>query len=74
MVWQIITMRVGMSIVPGRKIGLDLRMMRGMRMGMVHGMVLIQFTVPVLIRAGLGSGLGCLGIIRLAIRSVSGRH
>jgi hypothetical protein len=71
---QLITMGVGMSIVPGRKIGLDLRMMRGMRMRMVHGMMLIQLTVPVLIRAGLGSGLGCLGIIRLAIRSVSGRH
>jgi len=56
--WQLITMGVGMSIVPGRKIRLVLRMMRGPGMGMVHGMVLIQLTVTVLIRAGLGSGLG----------------
>ncbi len=60
-----------MSIVPGRKIRLDLGMMRGMRMRMVHGMMLVQFPVPVFIRAGLGPGLWGLRIIRLAIRSVS---
>jgi hypothetical protein len=56
--WQLITMGMGMRMVPGREIGLVLGMMRGLGMRMVHGMVLVQLTVTVLIRAGLGSGLG----------------
>jgi hypothetical protein len=60
-----------MCVVPGRKIWLDLGMMRGMRMTMVHGMMLVHFTMSVFIRAGLGSRLRGLGIIWLAIRSVS---
>jgi hypothetical protein len=68
--WQLVTMRVGMRMVPGRKIGLVLRMMRGLGMRMIHRMVLIQLTVTVRIRAGLRSGLGRLGIIWLAIRPV----
>jgi hypothetical protein len=63
-------MGVGMRMVPGRKIGVVLRMMRGLGMRMVQGMVLIQLTVAVSIRAGLRSGLGRLGIIWLAVRPV----
>jgi uncharacterized membrane protein len=43
-------------------------------MGRIKGVVLFQFTVPILIWAGLKPGLGGLGIIRLAIRSASWRH
>ena len=63
-------MGVGMRIVPGRKFRLLLRMMRGLGMRMVQGMVLVQLTVTVRILAGLGSGLRCLGIVGLAIRPV----
>jgi hypothetical protein len=62
-------MGVGMGVVPGRKIRLLPGVMRGMGMRMVHRMVLVLFTVPILIRAGLGPGQGGLGIIRLAIGS-----
>jgi hypothetical protein len=68
--WQLIAMGVGMRMVPGRKIRFVLRMMRGLGMRMVHGVVLIQLTVAVSIRTGLGSGLRRLGIIRLAVRPV----
>jgi hypothetical protein len=47
-------------------------MVPGMGMRMVHGMVLVQITLPVLIRAVLGPGLGRLGIAMLAIWPVSG--
>ena len=67
---QLITMGVGMRIVPGWKLRLLLRMMRGLGMGMVQGMVLVQFTMTVRILARLGSGFGCLGIVGLAIRTV----
>ena len=63
-------MGVGMRIVPGRKFRLLLRMMRGLGMRMVQGMVLVQLTVTVSILAGLGSGFRCLGIVGLAIRPV----
>ena len=43
-------------------------------MRMVHRMMLILLTVPVLIRAVFGPGLGGLGIIRLTMGSVSLRH
>jgi hypothetical protein len=56
--WQFIAMGVGMRMVPGRKIRLLLWMMRGVGVRMVHGMVLVQLTVTVCIRAGLGSGFG----------------
>lgn len=64
-------MGVGMSVVPGRKIRLILGLMRCLGMRMVHGMMLVLLSVPVHIRAVLGPGLGGLGIIRLAIGSVS---
>ena len=63
-----------MSVVPGRKIRLLMRVMLGLGMRMVHRMMLVHLTVPVFIRAVLGPGLGGLGIIRLAIGSVSWRH
>jgi hypothetical protein len=71
---QLIAMEMGMSVVPGRKIRLHLRMMRGLGMRMVHRMMLVLFTVPFFIRAVLGPGLRRLGIIRLAIRSMSWGH
>jgi hypothetical protein len=55
--WQLIAMGMGMRSVPGRKLRLLLRMMRGLGMGMVQGMVLVQLTVTVRIRACPGSGL-----------------
>lgn len=71
---QFIAMEMRMSVVPGRKIRLHLGMMRGLGMRMVHGMMLVLFTVPFFIRAVLGPGLGGLGITRLAIGSMSWRH
>jgi hypothetical protein len=71
---KLIAMGMRMSVVPGRKLRLDLGMVRGVRMWVIHGMMLIRFALPVFIRAGLGSGLRGLGIIRLAVRSVSWRH
>jgi hypothetical protein len=68
--WQLITMGMGMRSVPGRKIWLLLRMMRGLGMRMVQGMVLVKLPVTVRILAGLGSGFRCLGIVGLAIRPV----
>jgi hypothetical protein len=58
MSWQLIAMGAGMRMVPGRKIRFLLRMMRGLGMRVVHGMVLIQLTVTIRIPAGLGSRLG----------------
>jgi hypothetical protein len=72
--WQLIPMGMGMRIVPGRKFGLLLRMMRGLRMRMVQGMVLVKLPVTVRIRAGLGSGFRSLWVIGLAIRPVPWRH
>jgi uncharacterized membrane protein len=71
---QLITMGVGMSVVPVREDWFFLRMVGRVRMGRIKGVVLFQFTVPILIWAGLKPGLGGLGIIRLAIRSASWRH
>jgi len=71
---QLIAMEMGMSVVPGRKIRLRLGMMRRLGMRMVHRMMLVLFTVPFFIRAVLGPGLGGLGIIRPAIRSMSWGH
>jgi len=67
-------MGMGMRIVPGRKFRLLLRMMRGLGMRMVQGMVLVKLPVTVRILAGLGSGFRGLRIIRLAIGAVSWRH
>jgi hypothetical protein len=50
---QLIAMEMGMSVVPGREIRLRLGMMRGLGMRMVHGMMLVLFTVPFFIRAVL---------------------
>jgi hypothetical protein len=50
-------MGMGMSVVPGRKIRLHLGLMRCLRMRMVHRMMLVLLTVPVLIRAVHGPGL-----------------
>jgi len=69
---QIIFMGMGMGVVPWREVCFFLRMVPGMRVRMVHGMVLVQFTLPVLVRAGPGPGLGRLGIVMLAIWAVSG--
>jgi hypothetical protein len=71
---QLIAMEMGMSVVPVRKIRLHLGMMRGLGMRMVHGMMLVLFTVPFFIRAVLGPGLGGLRITRLAIGSMAWRH
>ena len=68
--WQLIAMGVGMRIVPRRENRLLLRMMRGLGVRVVQGMVLVQLTVTVCILAGLGSWFRCLGIIGLAIRPV----
>ena len=67
-------MGVGMSAVPVREDWFFLRMVWRVRMGRIKGVVLFPFTVPILIRAGLRPGLGGLGKIRPAIRSVSWRH
>ena len=69
---QIIFMGMGMGVVPWREVCFFLGMVDGMGMRMVHGMVLVQFTLPVLVRAGPRPGLGRLGIVMLAIRAVSG--
>ncbi len=71
---QFIAMRMGMRMVPGRQGRFFLRMMGGMRVWGIEGMVLFQFTVPVLIRAGLGPGKGGFGIIGLAVGSMSWCH
>jgi len=69
---QLIFMGMRMGVVAGREVCFFLGMVPGMRVRMVHGMVLVQFTLPVLVRAGPGPGLGRLGIVMLAIRAVSG--
>ena len=69
---QLIFMGMGMGVVPGREVCFFLGMVPGMRVRVVHGMVLVQFTLPVLIRTGPGPGLGRLGIVMLAIWAVSG--
>ena len=74
MVGHLIAMGMGMCVMPGRKSRLLLGLMRLLGMRMVHGMMLVFLTLPVFIRAVLGPGLGGLGIIRLAIGSVSWRH
>ncbi len=74
MVGQLIAMGMGMCVVPGRKSRLLLRLMRCLGMRMVHGVMLVFLTLPVFVRAILGPGLGGLGIIGLAIGSVSWRH
>jgi hypothetical protein len=74
MVGQLIAMGMGMCVVPGRKSRLLLRLMCCLGMRMVHGVMLVFLTLPVFIRAILGPGLGGLGIIGLAIGSVSWRH
>ena len=71
---QLIAMGMGMGVVPGSEVCFFLRMVPGMGVRMIHGMVLVQFTLPVLVRAGLGPGLGRLGIVMLAIWPVSGGH
>ena len=71
---QLVTVGVGMSIMPGREDWLFLRVMWRVRMRRIKGMMLIHFTVPILIRAGLRTGLGGLWIIFLAIGSPSWRH
>lgn len=71
---QLISVGVGMRVVPGRKSVLLLGMMRDLWMGMVHGMMLVLFTVPIFIRACLGPGKRIFWIPRLAIWSVSWRH
>jgi hypothetical protein len=74
MITQIISMEMGMGVVTLRKVCFFLGMMSVLRMRMVQGMVLVQFAVPVHIRACLGTGLGGLGIVRPTIRTVSGCH
>jgi hypothetical protein len=74
MVGHLIAMGMGMCVMPGRKSRLLLGLMRSLGMRMVHGMMLVFLTLPVFIRAVLGPGLGGLGIVRLAIGSVSWRH
>ena len=69
---QLIFMGMGMGVVPGSEVCFFLRMVPGMGVRMIHGMVLVQFTLPVLVRAGPGPGLGRLGIVMLAIWPVSG--
>lgn len=63
-----------MRVVPGRKIVLLLGMMRELGMRMVHGMMLVFFTVPIVIRACVGPGLRSFWIPGLAIWSLSWRH
>jgi hypothetical protein len=65
---------LGMGMVPGREGRLVLGMVRTLRMGVIEGMVLVQFAVTVFVRAGLGSGLWRLGIPGDAVGSASGRH
>lgn len=71
---QRIDLWLGMGMVPGREGRLVLGMVRTLRMGMIEGMVLVQFAVTIFIRAGLGSELWCLGIPGNAVGSASGRH
>ena len=71
---QLIAMGMGMGVVPGSEVYFFLRMVLGMGVRMIHGMVLVQFTLPVLIRAGVGPGLGRFWIVMLAVRPVSGGH
>ncbi len=74
MVGQLIAMGMGMCVMPRRKSRLLLRLMRCLGMRMVHGVMLVFLTLPFFVRAVLGPGLGGLGIIGLAIGSVSWRH
>lgn len=73
MIAQIISMEMGMGVVTGRQVCFFLGVVLGLRMRMVQGMVLIQFFLPVLVRADI-SARGCLWIIRPTIRAVSGCH
>jgi hypothetical protein len=66
-------MEMGMGVMTGRELWFFLGVVRGLRMRMVQGMVLIQFFLPGLVRADI-SARGCLGIIRPTIRAVSGCH
>ncbi len=52
--WQFIAVRMGMGIVPRRKDRLVLRMVWCLGVRVVKGMVLIEFAVPVFVRAGPG--------------------
>ncbi len=74
MVAQIISMEMGMGVVTGREVCFFLGVVFRLRTRMVQGMVLFQFALPVLVRAGLGTGAGGLGIVRVTIRTVSGCH
>ena len=69
---QLIFMRMGMGGMPWSEVCFFLGMVPWMRVRVVHGVVLVQFTLPVLVRAGPGPGLGRLGIVTLAIWAVSG--
>jgi len=71
---QRIALRRGMGMVPGREGRFVLGVVRALRMGVIEGMMLVQFAVTVFIRAGLGSNLWRLGISRNAVGSASGRH
>lgn len=70
---QLISVGVGMRVVPGKSV-LLLGMMRELWMGMVHGMMLVLFTVSILIRACVRFGRRGFWIPWLAIWSVSWRH
>jgi hypothetical protein len=72
--WQLIAMGMGMSMVPWRKIRPVLGVMLWTGMRMIQGMVLVQPAVTVRVRARPGSRPGRLGIIGLAVWSVSWRH
>ncbi len=54
--WQFIAVRMGMRIVTRGKHRLVLRMMRCLGVRVVEGMVLVEFAVPVFVRAGPGLG------------------
>ena len=73
MIAQIISMEMGMGVMTGWEVWFFLGVVPGLRMGMVQGMVLIQFFLPSLVRADIRAWR-CLGIIRPTIRPVSGCH
>ena len=73
MIAQIISMEMRMGVMTGREVWFFLGVVFRLRVRMVQGMVLIQFFLSFLVRADI-SARGCLRIVRVTIRTVSGCH
>ena len=64
---QGLALRPGMGIVPGRKCGLLLRVVRGVDRWGSLGMVLAEFSVPVFVRAGRDVIVGTMIVLLVAM-------